>query len=147
PRNSLSMNSTITRPSPDNRGPLLFSFVVVADTHVNEQDGTSSSPYRTNHLANARARHVFQDIAAMSPAPAFVVHLGDIVHPVPSLPTFSDAVSQFKAIASPVKVPVHLVPGNHDVGDKRVDWMPADQVCSQYLDIYRGAFGADYYAF
>lgn len=42
---------------------------------------------------------------------------------------------------------MHLVPGNHDVGDKRVDWMPADQVCGDYLDIYRGAFGADYHAF
>ena len=137
----------ITRPFPKNLGSLLFSFVVVADTHVNERDDTSSSPYHTNQLANERARHVFQDIAAMSPAPAFVVHLGDIVHPVPSLPTFSDAVAQFKAIASPLTVPLHLVPGNHDVGDKRVDWMPADQVCSEYLDIYRGAFGADYHAF
>lgn len=32
---------------------------------------------------------------------------------------------------------LHLVPGNHDVGDKRVDWMPADQVCSDYLHIYQ----------
>jgi len=137
----------ITRPALKDHGSLLFSFAVVADTHVNERDDASSSPYHTNQLANERARHVFQDIAAMSPAPAFVVHLGDIVHPVPSLPTFGDAVAQFKAIASPLKVPLHLVPGNHDVGDKRVDWMPADQVCGDYLDIYRGAFGADYHAF
>lgn len=125
----------------------MFSFVVVADTHVNERDDTSSSPYQTNHLANERARHVFHEIAAISPAPAFVVHLGDIVHPVPSLPTFGDAVAQFKSIAAPLSIPLHLVPGNHDVGDKRVDWMPADKVCSAYLDIYRKAFGADFHAF
>lgn len=135
------------RPNARDQGALLFSFVVVADTHVNERDDTSSSPYQTNHLANERARHVFQDIAAISPAPAFVVHLGDIVHPVPSLPTFGDAVAQFKAIAAPLTVPLHLVPGNHDVGDKRVDWMPADKVCTAYLDIYRQAFGADFHAF
>ncbi|VTU17803.1 Calcineurin-like phosphoesterase [Variovorax sp. SRS16] len=129
------------------RGRPLFSFVVVADTHVNESDGVSSSPYETNRLANARARRVFLDIAAMDPPPSFVVHLGDIVHPVPSLPTFDEAVRCFKDIAAPVKVPVHLAPGNHDVGDKRVDWMPADQVCESFLKTYRAAFGADYHAF
>ena len=70
-------------------GSPLFSFVVVADTHVNEAEHTSTSPYETNHLANPRARHVFAEIAAMRPPPRFVVHLGDIVHPVPSLPSTS----------------------------------------------------------
>ncbi len=125
----------------------LFSFVVVADTHINERDDMSSSPYRTNRLANDRARHVFRDIAAMQPQPRFVVHLGDIVHPVPSLPTFEDAVARFQDMASVLKVPLHVVPGNHDVGDKRIDWMPADQVCERYLRIYRQAFGSDYYSF
>lgn len=125
----------------------LFSFVVVADTHVNERDDTSSSPYETNRLANDRARFVFQDIAAMDPPPKFVFHLGDIVHPVPSLPTFADAVARFKDIASPLSVPLHLVPGNHDVGDKKIDWMPADQVCDNYLEIYRAAFGRDFFSF
>lgn len=128
-------------------GQPLFSFVVVADTHVNESDDVSSSPYATNRLANARARHVFLDIAAMDPPPKFVVHLGDMVHPVPSLPTFQDAVSCFKEIVAPVSVPVHLVPGNHDVGDKHVDWMPAEQVRESFLETYRAAFGPDYFAF
>ena len=124
-----------------------FSFVVVADTHVNEAEDTSTSPFATNHLANPRARHVFAEIAAMRPPPSFVVHLGDIVHPVPSLPTFHDAVGNFKAIASQLPVPLHVVPGNHDVGDKTVDWMPAEQVCDDYLATYRNAFGADFHAF
>ena len=124
-----------------------FSFAVVADTHVNEAEDTSTSPFETNHLANPRARHVFAEIAAMRPAPRFVVHLGDIVHPVPSLPAFHDAVANFKAIASRLPVPLHVVPGNHDVGDKTVDWMPAEQVCDDYLATYREAFGADFHAF
>jgi 3',5'-cyclic AMP phosphodiesterase CpdA len=124
----------------------LLSFVVVADTHVNERDDSTSSPFETNRAANERARFVFQDIAAMDPAPAFVVHLGDIVHPVPSLPSFADAVSCFKDIASVLPMPLHLVPGNHDVGDKKVDWMPADQVCDEYLHIYRAAFGRDHFS-
>jgi len=121
--------------------------VVVADTHVNEQEHTSTSPFQTNHRANARARYVFEEIAAMDPPPRFVVHLGDIVHPVPSPPSFQDAVSNFKAIASPLRVPLHVLPGNRDVGDKTIDWMPADQVCDDYLAIYRDAFGEDFYAF
>ena len=125
----------------------LFTFAVVADTHVNERDDASSSPYKTNQLANDRARFVFQDIAGITPAPKFVIHLGDIVHPVPSLPTFQDAVDRFKEISNSLTVPLHLVPGNHDVGDKRVDWMPADHVCDDYIQTYRKAFGPDYSAF
>ena len=68
-----------------NRGPR-FQFVVVADTHVNEGERISTSPYVSDHLATPRTRHVFAEIAAMDPPPRFVVHLGDIVHPVPSLP-------------------------------------------------------------
>lgn len=125
----------------------LFSFVIVADTHVNEHDEVTTSPFLTNGLANGRARHVFQQIAAMDPPPRFVMHLGDIVHPVPALPTFHDAVARFREIAAPVQLPLHLVPGNHDVGDKCVDWMPADQVSDDYLALYRDVFGADFYAF
>ncbi len=134
----MSTNST--------EGPLL-RFAVVADTHVNEHDLRSSSPYATNQVANERARHVFAEIAAMDPAPQFVIHLGDIVHPVPSLPAFGEAVALFKEIAAPLPMPLYVLPGNHDVGDKRVDWMPADQVCAAYLHTYRAAFGPDYHAF
>ena len=51
----------------EERSPL-FTFVVVADTHVNEAERMSTSPYETNHLSNPRARHVFTEIAAMRPA-------------------------------------------------------------------------------
>lgn len=124
----------------------LFSFAVVADTHVNESDNISSSPFETNHLANERARFVFEDIALMDPQPKFVIHLGDIVHPMPALPTFMQAVDQFKEITRQLKCPLHVLPGNHDVGDKRIDWMPADQICDPHLEAYRKAFGKDYYS-
>lgn len=137
-------------PPSSNRLPAgrhLFSFVIIADTHVNEGEDTSTSPYATNARANGRARHALQSIAALKPEPAFVVHLGDIVHPVPSLPTYEDAVARYKALAAAVRVPVHLVPGNHDIGDKSVDWMPADIVCDEYIAKYRAAFGPDWYGF
>lgn len=83
----------------------------------------------------------------MDPAPKFVFHLGDIVHPVPSVPTFGEAVARFKEISSPLRMPLHVLPGNHDVGDKKIDWMPADQICDRYLETYRKAFGRDFYSF
>lgn len=129
------------------KGKKRFSFVVVADTHINQDEHTSSSPYVTNTLANARARQVFLEIAAMPEQPKFVIHLGDIVNPVPSLPTFDMAVTHFKDIIKPVKVPVHVLPGNHDVGDKRIEWMPADQVCDSFLEKYRACFGDDFFSF
>lgn len=131
---------------PVNSATPLFSFVVVADTHINESDDVSSSPFETNHLANERARFVFEDIAKMEPQPKFVIHLGDIVHPMPALPTFMQAVDQFKEISSQLSCPLHVLPGNHDVGDKRIDWMPADQICEPHLNAYRQAFGKDYFS-
>ena len=128
-------------------GKKLFTFAVVADTHVNEHEERSASPFETNARANGRARYAMAEIAALDPAPEFVVHLGDIVHPMPGLPVFGEAARRFKEIAAPLCVPLHLVPGNHDVGDKAVDWMPADIVCSDYVVNYRKTFGPDYYAF
>lgn len=128
-------------------GKSLFSFVVVSDTHINERDGESTSPFKTNHRANSRARHVFREIASLKPAPRFVVHLGDMVHPVPSQPTYREAAAKFREIASPIAVPIHVVPGNHDIGDKCIEWMPASQIDAQSLATYRETFGPDYYAF
>lgn len=122
-----------------------YSFAVVADTHVNEVDVGGTSPYETNAYANQRARYVFEEIAQIQSELAFVVHLGDIVHPVPGLPSFEQAVNEFKAITSRIEIPLYCVPGNHDVGDKKVDWMPADQICAGYLEKYRSHFGPDFF--
>lgn len=128
-------------------GRWLFQFAVVSDSHVNEREGYSTSPYEANARANARARYVFASIAQLDPQPAFIIHLGDMVHPVPELPTFATAVEQFKAIAAPTKCPLYLLPGNHDIGDKPVDWMPAETVTAKSIEQYRKHFGPDYYSF
>ena len=128
-------------------GRLLFSFFVVADTHVNESENASTSPYRTNLEANPRARQVFAEMAAVRPRPRFVVHLGDMVHPVPALPEQRTAIEQFRSISSQLPSPLRATPGNHDVGDKLIEWMPAGRVCEEYLATYRKAFGPDYYGF
>jgi len=122
-----------------------FQFVVIADTHVNQKEDYSSSPYPCNVHANARARHVIAEVNRIGPE--LVVHLGDIVNPVPELPAYVDAAHNFKTLASILEPPLHLVPGNHDVGDKNVSWAPAGVVNDSHLALYESHFGKHYYAF
>ncbi|MCC7081756.1 MAG: metallophosphoesterase [Burkholderiales bacterium] len=126
-------------------GALKFRFVVIADTHLNAVDGASSSPFAVNARANERAQAVFEHVNRWQPA--FVVHVGDIVHPVPELASFAPACERFKALARMIEAPLHLVPGNHDVGDKPVQWMPAGTVTQENVERYRQIFGPDFYSF
>jgi len=126
-------------------GDHLFTFAVIADTHMNQKEDYSSSPYPCNALANARTRRVVAELNQL--APEFVVHLGDIVNPVPELPTYEDAAGHFKTLMADLNAPLHLVSGNHDVGDKPVSWMPAGTVNEEGLELYERHFGAHYYSF
>jgi predicted phosphodiesterase len=126
-------------------GRFLFRFAVIADTHVNQEEGKTSSPFAILATSNARTRFVVADINRRQPS--FVLHLGDIVHPVPELPSYVPAAKAFKELASQLSMPLHLVAGNHDVGDKRVDWMPAGTIEDRHLTLYREHFGRDYYSF
>lgn len=126
-------------------GTSLFRFAILADTHMNPRDGETSSPWLTNRQANDRARAVVREINRL--APAFTVHLGDIVHPVPAQETFVEAAERALATFAKLEMPIHYVAGNHDMGDKPLDWMPAEVVNDDFIAIYQRYFGADYYAF
>jgi metallophosphoesterase superfamily enzyme len=67
--------------NPDTLGRRLFSFGVITDTHVNQGEDDCNSPFDVNRLANRRMRHVIRDLNARDLA--FVVNVGDLVHPVP----------------------------------------------------------------
>ena len=130
----------------NNLGKRLFSIVVVADTHLSEADMQSNSPFPVNRLANGRMKYVVQDINAL--APDFVINLGDLIHPVPGVPAaYKAAVERFQAQTAKLNCPQYLVPGNHDVGDKPIDWAPAGVVCDDYLALWEEYFGPHYYAF
>lgn len=123
----------------------LFTFAVIADTHLNSVDGQSGSPWPSNAWANDRARWA---VAALNAdAPAFVLHLGDMVHPVPAQPSYDAAVGRFESIFEDLEAPLYMLPGNHDIGDKPGDWMPAHVVTRKALAKYRKAFGPLWSAF
>lgn len=122
-------------------GRYLFRFVVIADTHCNQEEGKTASPFAVNALANTRARHVLSEVNRIEPA--FVLHLGDLVHPVPELPSFVPAVEQLKLLARELDAKLYVIPGNHDVGDKPVAWMPAGTVTTEFVNQHeqlRGLF-------
>jgi len=123
----------------------LFSFAVIADTHLNPQNTPNTSPWRTNRLANDRTRAVVDVLNKLQPA--FVVHLGDVVHPVPTHPDYGPAAETAREILGRLAYPLHILPGNHDIGDKPLDWMPADCISTENVLRFRETFGADWGAF
>lgn len=126
-------------------GRPLFTFAVVADTHVNQSEMYSSSPYPCNKLANARTRWVLARLNRLRPD--FAIHLGDLVNPVPGLRSYGEAAENFLELARELDCPLHLVPGNHDVGDKPILWGPAAAVREEFLALWERYFGRHFYAF
>ena len=48
-------------------GDKLFTFVIYADSHVNQAEHESMSPHEVNKLANGRHRHVLNEINRIGP--------------------------------------------------------------------------------
>ena len=126
-------------------GDYRFSFAVVADTHVKPEMGDDSSPWQVNALATARARWVAREIARYNPS--FVVHLGDLVHPVPELPTFGAAVELVQSIFRSHHNRLHVAAGNHDIGDKPNRAMPAKMVHDEWVGFHEQVFGPSWTSF
>ncbi len=134
----------MTSQIPDQEQPL-FTFAIVTDTHIRPPDGDDSSPFPVNELANDRARYVIAAIARHEPE--FTVHLGDMVHPLPHLPTYGAAADEALAIFEPLRDQMRFVPGNHDIGDKPMAGSPAGAVDDASTEIYESYFGPSFYSF
>lgn len=126
------------------RGQRLFSFAVVSDTHLNPGDAASNSPFAVNRRANNRLRYVIEDLNRRDVE--LVIHLGDIVHPVPSVPDlYAQSARRFFEQVRALRHPLHVIPGNHDVGDKPLAWGPAAGVRDEFLRAWSAHFGAHYF--
>ena len=123
----------------------LFTFAIITDTHIRPPGGDESSPFPVNALSNDRARYAIAAIARHSPA--FTIHLGDMVHPLPHLPTYGEAAGEALQIFQPLRDGLHFVPGNHDIGDKPMVGSPASPADETSEEIYRKYFGAGHYSF
>ena len=127
-------------------GGHLFSFGIITDTHVNQGEDETNSPFESGRLANRRMRHVIRELNARDLA--FVVHVGDIVHPVPAIPgLYADAARRFFEVFDTLRHPAWLTPGNHDVGDKPNDWAPAARINEDHLALWQHHFGDQFTSF
>lgn len=123
----------------------LFRFAVMADSHVNPSDIDEISPFASHRLTNTRLRHTIQAVNAA--APDFVVHVGDMVHPVPEAVSYPQAVQMFREATAALEAPLYLVPGNHDTGDKCAEYVPAGSIQEAYAERYETHFGQHFYSF
>lgn len=125
-------------------GKYLHSFAVIADTHLNHRDNECNSPFDVNRRANNRLRHVIEDLNRHELA--LVIHLGDVVHPVPSMEEqYAESAKRFFEQFENLKHPFFLIPGNHDVGDKPIEWGPAGTVRDSFLDAWSDHFGDHFF--
>ena len=130
----------------NNLGAYHFSYAVVTDTHVNFGETQCNSEFEINQYANGRLRHVVRDLNHRDLD--FVVHLGDIVHPVPALPDLYEmAANCFRQQVADLRHPLHLVPGNHDIGEKPIAWSTGAVACDDYIALWKKNFGANYQSF
>lgn len=127
-------------------GARLFTFAVVTDTHLNQGEDECNSPFAVNALANRRLRYVINDLNRRDLA--FVVNVGDLLHPVPAVPDLYDrAAARYLEQSAALRHRQYLTPGNHDVGDKPNPWAPTASVCDAYLACWEKHFGQHYRAF
>lgn len=117
---------------------------LVTDTHIRPRydDGQLAFPSDERH--NERNRVAAEAIRAMNPD--LVVHLGDVVHPIPTLPAHADALEVAEEIYGDLGAPMVLVPGNHDVGDKHASAYAPEQV-DETRKVFAQTWGAPFQSF
>ena len=90
---------------------------LVTDTHVRVEHDDGQLAFNSDATHNDRNRRIADVIQQMRPD--LIIHLGDVVHPIPTLPTHRPALKIAAQIYGTLDCPLVVVPGNHDVGDKR----------------------------
>jgi 3',5'-cyclic AMP phosphodiesterase CpdA len=123
----------------------LFTFAIITDTHIRPAVLDDSSPFPVNDLANDRARYAIAAIARHEPE--FILHLGDMVHTLPHLPTYGDACLEAHKIFAPLLPRMKFMPGNHDIGDKPMPDAPAAPADEEAIARFEQAFGPSYHSF
>jgi len=126
----------------------LFSFVILGDTHITDEEGKSVDCHTTRKVAG-KFDAVLDKVVALDPA--FVIHLGDVTHPGPWSDDYADAAREFFDMTARIGRPWHLVPGNHDIGEKLHRALPKlDETLSiseRTIALYEQHFGPQYHSF
>jgi predicted phosphodiesterase len=124
------MSETVERVRPSD---VLLRIAVIADTHI-EAEADGAAP-----RSNRRSRAAAGWIGAV--APDLVIHLGDVVHPLPALPDQAAAFDAAARILGDLPAPMLVTPGNHDIGDKPNPAMPAAPARAAWAEGWVGRIG------
>ncbi len=133
-----------------NTGGPLFSFAIIADTHITDEEGKAIAG---SQQAGENAASMYCDLIERvnSMEPAFVVHLGDITHPLPISPEYGEAALAFHKASEIFSMPYYLVPGNHDIGEKIFPALPELDgqitITKRSIGLYEQHFGRQHFSF
>ena len=131
-------------------GRPLFSFAIIADTHITDEEGLAIVG---GHQTGEKVASMYCDLIERvnSMAPAFVVHLGDITHPTPISPDYGETALAFHKASEILSMPYYIVPGNHDIGEKIFPLLPDldDQITitKRNIGLYEQHFGQQRFSF
>jgi 3',5'-cyclic AMP phosphodiesterase CpdA len=119
-------------------------FIVIADSHIRSPDD-EVDVYPSNASLLGRNQHVV-DLCNQIDA-AFVVHLGDIVHPIPAQAAHEDTVKMAKEVYAALGKPIYFAPGNHDIGDKPDALVAVPAVEESFYSVFERHWGPAYRSF
>ena len=121
-----------------------FRFIVVADSHIRHPDDAVAD-YPSNALMVGRNQYVVELCNQIEAE--FVVHLGDIVHPLPVEEAHEPAVRLAASVYADLVHPIYFVPGNHDIGDKPKALVGVPPVASENYAIFEHHWGPAFQSF
>ena len=125
--------------------PTALRFAVITDAHFHPPGAPVQAAYGSDASFNARNEAIVHRVNRARPD--FVVHLGDIPHPVPGLPEHAQALAEAKRIYAGLDAPLHVVPGNHDVGDKPHPLSPAPRTGPELHAVFERTWGPPWWSF
>ena len=116
----------------------------MADSHIRFPDDDIET-YPSNALMLKRNEFVV-DVCNRINA-SFVIHLGDIVHPLPIEVGHEPAVELASDVYRRLDHPIHFVAGNHDIGDKPKALVAVPPVASENYHVFERYWGPPYKSF
>ncbi|MEW6261763.1 MAG: metallophosphoesterase [Thermodesulfobacteriota bacterium] len=120
-----------------------FSIGIISDTHFRARAADRQAAFASDALQNGRSLRAVELLKMRNPA--FLVHLGDVAHPLPRVPGFADATAVARKTLAGFNL--HVAPGNHDVGDKADSRATAPRVEEGSDAAFTGVWGPAWHSF